>query len=89
MSRNILERVARGAVVGDGAMGTRLYSKGIYINRCFDELNLAEPALVREVHRSLATSWNACSSGSGFMLARLRFVGGVTCQDVSQKLTIC
>ena len=37
--------------VFDGAMGTMLYSKGVYINRCYDELNLKEPELVREVHR--------------------------------------
>ncbi len=36
--------------VFDGAMGTRLYDKGIYINRSYDELNLAAPDLVREVH---------------------------------------
>jgi methionine synthase / methylenetetrahydrofolate reductase (NADH) len=36
--------------VFDGAMGTMLYSKGIYINRCYDELNLVAPDLVREVH---------------------------------------
>ncbi len=36
--------------VFDGAVGTRLYDKGIYINRSYDELNLAAPDLVREVH---------------------------------------
>jgi len=36
----------------DGAMGTMLYQKGIFINRCYDELNLREPELVKEVHRS-------------------------------------
>lgn len=44
--------LARGAVIFDGAMGTELYRRGIFINRCFDELNLSEPDLVREVHRS-------------------------------------
>src|ERR687896_300151 len=39
-----------GIHVFDGAMGTMLYSKGIYINRSYDELNLAAPDLVREVH---------------------------------------
>jgi homocysteine S-methyltransferase len=34
----------------DGAMGTMLYSKGIYINRSYDELNLVAADLVREVH---------------------------------------
>lgn len=36
--------------VFDGAVGTRLYDKGIYINRSYDELNLSAPDLVREVH---------------------------------------
>ena len=37
-------------VIFDGAMGTMLYSRGIYINQCYDELNLRSPDLVREVH---------------------------------------
>lgn len=37
--------------VFDGAVGTRLYDKGIYINRSYDELNLISPDLVREVHQ--------------------------------------
>ncbi len=37
--------------VFDGAMGTMLYNKGVYINRCYDELNLSAPDLVLEVHR--------------------------------------
>lgn len=39
-----------GIYVFDGAMGTRLYEKGIYINRSYDELNLIAKDLVREVH---------------------------------------
>ena len=34
----------------DGAMGTSLYARGIFINRCYDELNLSQPELVRNVH---------------------------------------
>ena len=37
-------------IVFDGAMGTMLYSKGVFINQCYDELNLRAPDLVREVH---------------------------------------
>ena len=36
--------------VFDGAMGTMLYAKGVYINRSYDELNLTAPDLVREIH---------------------------------------
>jgi methionine synthase I (cobalamin-dependent)/5,10-methylenetetrahydrofolate reductase len=38
-------------LVIDGAMGTAFYAKGIFINRCYDELNLSLPAMVREIHR--------------------------------------
>ena len=34
----------------DGAMGTLLYAKGIFINRCYDELNVSQPELIRGVH---------------------------------------
>ncbi len=39
------------AVVADGAMGTVFYAKGVFINRCYDELNLSAPAMVKEVHQ--------------------------------------
>src|SRR5687768_738710 len=39
-------------VVFDGAMGTQLYAKGVFINQCYDELNLRAPDLVRDVHRA-------------------------------------
>ncbi len=37
--------------VFDGAIGTRFYDKGVYINRSYDELNLVSPDIVREVHK--------------------------------------
>jgi homocysteine S-methyltransferase len=37
-------------VLADGAMGTVLYARGIFINRCYDELNLTDPALILSVH---------------------------------------
>src|SRR5215208_552560 len=36
----------------DGAMGTMLYSRGVFVNVSYDELNLSQPALVREVHEA-------------------------------------
>jgi methionine synthase I (cobalamin-dependent)/5,10-methylenetetrahydrofolate reductase len=41
---------AGGTVLCDGAMGTMLYARGVFINRCYDELNLSQPELVREIH---------------------------------------
>lgn len=44
------DRLSQGVLLCDGGMGTMLYAKGVYINTCFDELNLTGPDLVREVH---------------------------------------
>jgi homocysteine S-methyltransferase len=48
--QGFLEAIDQRVLVGDGAMGTMLYARGIFLNRCFDELNLLQPALVQEVH---------------------------------------
>jgi homocysteine S-methyltransferase len=37
-------------LLADGAMGTVLYARGVFINRCYDELNLSDPALILSVH---------------------------------------
>src|SRR6202142_3997381 len=45
------EQLSRRVMVADGAMGTMLYDKGIFINRCYDELNLSAPDLIRSIHQ--------------------------------------
>src|SRR6266853_2363918 len=45
------EALENRVLVADGAMGTALYGKGIFFNRCYDELNLSLPAIVRDVHQ--------------------------------------
>lgn len=40
-----------GIAVCDGAMGTMLYARGVFVNRSFDELNLSQPDLVRSIHK--------------------------------------
>jgi methionine synthase I (cobalamin-dependent)/5,10-methylenetetrahydrofolate reductase len=47
-----LEELDRRVLVCDGAMGTMLYAKGIFLNRSFDELNLTQADLVAEVHQA-------------------------------------
>src|SRR5438128_726470 len=37
--------------VFDGAVGTMIYSRGVYINRCYDELNLTQGDLILGIHR--------------------------------------
>jgi homocysteine S-methyltransferase len=45
------DQLSRRVLVADGAMGTMLYSRGVFINRCFDELNVSQPDLVRQIHQ--------------------------------------
>ncbi|MCZ7556453.1 MAG: bifunctional homocysteine S-methyltransferase/methylenetetrahydrofolate reductase [Bacteroidia bacterium] len=51
MRKPFRERLASGAVLFDGGMGTELYRRGVFINKCYDELNLSNPSLVEQVHR--------------------------------------
>jgi methionine synthase I (cobalamin-dependent)/5,10-methylenetetrahydrofolate reductase len=44
------DRLNEGVILFDGGMGTELYNKGVFINKCFEELNLTNPALVKQVH---------------------------------------
>jgi homocysteine S-methyltransferase len=46
------EALEQRVLVCDGAMGTMLYSKGIFLNKSFDELNVTQPDLVAEVHQA-------------------------------------
>jgi methionine synthase / methylenetetrahydrofolate reductase(NADPH) len=50
MTDRIQEMFAGRTVLCDGAMGTTLYARGVFINRCYDELNLSQPDLVRSIH---------------------------------------
>src|SRR5919201_371188 len=51
MPTDFLSSLRQGPILCDGAMGTILYAKGIYINRCYDELNLSQPDLIRTIHQ--------------------------------------
>ncbi len=50
MKNRLTEIFGTRTVLCDGAMGTSLYARGIFINRCYDELNLSQPEVVRTVH---------------------------------------
>ncbi len=50
MKKPFLDALASGPLVFDGAMGTQLYERGVYINRSFDDSNLSRADLVRQIH---------------------------------------
>jgi len=52
LSHPLIDLLAGGTVVFDGAMGTELYKRNHFVNICFDELSLRDPKVVREVHEA-------------------------------------
>src|SRR2546421_5649680 len=58
--------------VFDGAMGTMIYSKGVYINRCYDELNLSAPELITDIHREYIKAGAEIIETNTYGASRLR-----------------
>jgi methionine synthase I (cobalamin-dependent)/5,10-methylenetetrahydrofolate reductase len=75
MAPNFLDRLNKSPVLCDGAMGTLLYAKGIFINRSYDELNVSQPELIRSIHHDYLQSGaeiieTNTFGGNSFRLAR-------------------
>jgi len=51
MTNKFLELLANKTILADGAMGTMLHARGIGFDKCFDELNITNPAAVADIHR--------------------------------------
>jgi homocysteine S-methyltransferase len=69
------EQLSRRVLVSDGAMGTMLYSRGVFINRCFDELNLSSPDLVRQIHQDYVKAGAEILETNTFGASRMRLAG--------------
>ncbi len=62
-------------VLFDGAIGTMFYAKGIFINQCYDELNLRNPDLVRDIHRAYRQGGAEVLETNTFGANRLKLAG--------------
>src|SRR5689334_16820473 len=69
------EQLSRRVLVADGAMGTMLYSRGIFINRCFDELNLSSADLVSGIHQEYVKAGAEILETNTFGATRPRLAG--------------
>jgi methionine synthase / methylenetetrahydrofolate reductase (NADH) len=49
-----LERLKQGIILFDGAMGTMIYDSGVFINQCFENINISSPDTILNVHRKMA-----------------------------------
>jgi homocysteine S-methyltransferase len=61
-------------IVFDGAMGTMLYNKGVFINQCYDELSLRAPDMVTEIHKQYVKAGADVIETNSFGANRLKLV---------------
>src|SRR5438270_12755742 len=66
------DHLSRRVLVADGAMGTMLYDRGIFINRCYDELNLTAPDMIRQIHADYAKAGAEILETNTFGANRMR-----------------
>ena len=69
------DQLSRRVLVADGAMGTMLYSRGVFINRCFDELCLSSPDMVRQIHQEYVKAGAEILETNTFGASRPRLAG--------------
>ena len=50
MRKQFLDILVSEGILADGAIGTEIYKRGVFINRCFDELNISNPDLIKNIH---------------------------------------
>src|SRR5580704_10296978 len=82
------EQLLTRALVADGAMGTELYARGVFINRCFDELNVSSPDMVRDVHKQYVKAGAEILEANTFGANRMRLAAfglAEKLQDINQS----
>ena len=65
-------RLAEGALLCDGAMGTLLYGRGVSADACFDILNLDNPRLVGKLHAEYIAAGADCIETNTFGANRFK-----------------
>ena len=72
MSNPFLDRLSRGPILGDGALGTMLHARGASLEQCLEELNLTRPDWVREIHLGYIRAGAEVIQTNTFAASRLR-----------------
>lgn len=70
-----LERLSRGVLLFDGAVGTMLYEKGVFLNQCFEHVSLTAPDKLLELHREMIAAGAQAVTTNSFGASRGRLAG--------------
>lgn len=69
---NFRDELKKRVIVFDGAIGTMIYNKGIYINQCYELLNISRPELIKEIHKGYIDAGAEVIETNTFGATRLR-----------------
>src|SRR3972149_11795823 len=72
MAAPFLRRLTERPLLGDGAMGTVVYSRGVSLDACFDVLNVNEPKLVQGIHAEYIAAGADCIQTNTFGANRFK-----------------
>ncbi|MBI5563654.1 MAG: bifunctional homocysteine S-methyltransferase/methylenetetrahydrofolate reductase [Chloroflexi bacterium] len=71
---DFLDRLKRGPILCDGAMGTQIHARGTSFEHCFDELNLSQPEVILDVHRTYVEAGAEIIETNTFGANRFRLI---------------
>jgi len=81
------EYINKNLVLLDGAMGSLIYEKGVFIDKCYDELNLSRPELIRSIHEEYIRSGSMVIETNTYGANRLK-LKSFNLQDQIKKINI-
>jgi methionine synthase / methylenetetrahydrofolate reductase(NADPH) len=84
-TQNILDRLKAAPLIFDGAMGTMLYQRGVFLNTCYDELSLTNPKLVSQIHREYVEAGAEAIETNTFGANRIK-LGGFGLADNVERI---
>ncbi len=88
MKQSFVDAVQERVVLADGPMGTEIYARGFFVNRCYDELNLTNPDTIREIHESYAAVGSEIITTNTFGANRLSLNSyglGDSTEEINQR----
>lgn len=50
-TQHLLDKIRKDVLIFDGAMGTMIYQRGVFVNVCYDDLSLSQPQLILGIHK--------------------------------------
>ncbi len=71
-NHRFIEAIANGPILFDGAIGTLLYERGVFLNQCFEHTNLSQPNLVKQIHRDYLNAGAQVLTSNSFGANRMK-----------------